>query len=98
MVATFQFSNNIMTKSTLENEIALQVSAEKDGIYEAFLNQNDYLNYFGCEMRASSMKQRFFVVVFEGEVTGTIFTSKGKAIAEFLDLNGVSSFKELENK
>lgn len=87
-----------ITNLDLVNEILGQASSKKDGIYEVFLNQNNYLNYFGCEKKASSIMQKFFVIVFQGENMGTIFISKSKAIAEFLDLNGVSSFEELEAK
>ena len=85
-------------ENQLENQIESQINLQKDGIQEVFVNQNDYLNYMGCSPVAKPMIQKMYVVIFNGKCTFTIFTAKSKAIAEFLDLNEVSSFEELEAK
>ena len=68
----------------MEKQVMLQVGENaKNGIYEVFVNHQDYFDYFGLgESKTPNMMQKMYAVVWNGQVEH-ISLEERRAWAEF---------------
>lgn len=81
--------------NTLDQKIQDQINnGFQIGSAEVFVDQNEWRNYMGLEERPSSMMQKMYASVINGEVIGLHFSPR-KAISTII--NELDDYEENES-
>ena len=81
--------------NTLDQKIQNQINnGFQIGSAEVFVDQNEWRNYMGLEERSSSMMQKMYASVINGEVIGLHFSPR-KAISAII--NELDEYEENES-